>query len=207
MNVNITNQWNLPDILRLFPHSDAHYFEKRVDKLVRIAMPTKMKVEDCVMLVSRMLRASAFDVGSAVRTSAISAGISGAYNHLTDMRDTALIGRKPGKIRHFFVDESKTTNIFVPFDQIDVVRERSVREIIRQTTDKTHVRKALLDFLSVKKVDEIYDKLYGQDKLFNEAVDVLKSKKLLDRQYQFGKIGWRNSSHRWYLTAPILSLI
>ena len=206
MNVNITNQWNLPEILRLFPYSDPHYFEKRADRLLRIAMPTKMKVGDCIMLVSRMSKARAFDIGSAVRTSTISIGISGAYKHLMDMKDAGLIERKPGRIRHFFVDESNAPKIFVPFDQIDATWERSINEMTRQAIEKARAGKAILDFLGIKKQDEIYDKLYEEYKLYNGTVDMLKSKRLLDRGYRFSKIGWRNSSHRWYLGAPILRL-
>lgn len=170
-------------------------------------MPTKIKVDSCAELVLKMSRASAFNDASSARTSALSPGIKGASKHLEDMWAAGLIERKRGRIKHFFVDESNAPKIFVPFDQIDAVRERSVREMMRLAADKTQVGKVILDFLSIKKVEEIYDKLYEEDKLFNETVDMLKLKRLLDRQYRFNKIGWRNSSYRWYLGASIMSLI
>ena len=174
--------------------------------LVRGAMPTKIKVGECVLLISRMSKASAFDIRSAVRTSTISVGIGGAYQHLTDMKNAGLIERKPGRIKHFFVDESNAPKIFVPFDQIDATWERSISEITRQAVEKERTGKAILDFLGIEKPDEIYDKLHEEYKLYNDTVDMLKSKRLLDSGYKFDNIGWRNSSHRWYLGAPILQL-
>lgn len=182
-------------------------FKKQYNELVRKRMPKKRKVETCVELLWRLLKAKALDHKSAISTAKLSEGLKGVRGHLVDMVNVGLVRKKSNEPIRFFLDARDPRKPRYVRDpaQIRLVREANISELLRHIADNPRVAQFALTCVDVPSISNFSALIKKDDDLFSRITEKIMVAGHYNKEYKYGVMGWRTGSLFWY-AADIVSV-